>query len=99
MGAGGGYLEGATVRMQATFSVSGSNTDPTTVTLKVLPPGSTTATSYTYAGGTVTKSTTGVYYKDLALSTTGTWHYRWIGTGAAAGVAESPIVVYASAID
>lgn len=99
MSSGGAYLEGSTVRVQATFAVSGTNTDPTTVTLKLLAPGGTTATSYTYALGEVTKSATGVYYKDVTCSTTGTWYYRWIGTGTAAGVAESPLVITASAID
>ena len=98
MSYGGTYLEGSTVRVQATFAVSSVNTDPTTVTLKVMVPAGT-ITTYTYALAEVTKSATGIYYKDIALSTPGTWTYRWIGTGTAAGVAESAIICHSSAID
>jgi len=95
---GSEYLEGATVRVQATFAVGGSNTDPTTVTLKVKDP-SGNIDSYTYALGQVTKGATGVYYKDVQPDETGTWIYRWIGTGAAAGVAETAFKVVDSLVD
>ena len=101
MAHGGDYLEGSTVRVQATFVVGGVNTDPTTVTLKVKSPAGVT-TTYTYAGATVTKSATGIYYKDLGptiLDVPGKWYYRWIGTGAAAGVAETLLTIIASEID
>jgi len=100
MASGLSYLEGSTVRVQATFAVGGTDTDPTTVTLKVKSPSAVT-TSYTYALSEVTKSATGVYYKDLGptILTAGTWWYRWIGTGAAAGVAETAIIIAASDVD
>jgi hypothetical protein len=103
MSSGGSYLEGATVRLQATFAVSGVNTDPTTVTLKVKDAAGTTST-YTYALAQVTKSAVGVYYKDVALTlesgrAQGSLTYRWIGTGAAAGVGEETIVIAGSEID
>jgi len=69
-----------------TFSVSGTPTDPTTITLAVTDPLGVT-TSYTYAGGTVTRAGTGVYTKDIACATAGTWSYVWTGTGAASDVA------------
>ena len=98
MASGGTYLEGSTIRLQATFAVSSTNTDPTTVTLKTENPSGTQAT-YTYALAQVTKSATGVYYKDVTPDAVGTWVYRWIGTGNAAGVAESPFLIMASEID
>ena len=81
------YDIGDLVRVTGTFTVSSVATDPTTVTLKVLPPGGTLAT-YTYAAGEITKSGTGVYYKDIAITAAGTWYYRWLGTGAVVSAGE-----------
>ena len=55
--------------------------DPTEVTLQVRDPDATT-TTYTYGGGTVTKSTTGSYYYDLTVDTPGVYLFRWAATGA-----------------
>jgi len=86
------YDIGDTVRMSVAFAVSGVATDPTTVTLSVKPP-SGTVTSYTYAAGTVTKSGTGAYYKDVTVSETGTWYYNFVGTGTVATAVESTFIV------
>jgi hypothetical protein len=67
--------------------VGGTNTDPTTVTLKVQDPSGVEDT-YTYALGQVTKSAAGVYYRDVAVDEKGVWHYRWIGTGTVAAADE-----------
>lgn len=98
MSAGDTYLEGATVRVQATFQVDDTDTDPTTVTLKVKDPSGNVDT-YTYGAGEVTKSATGVYYKDIMPDEVGHWVYRWIGTGTAAGVSEAIIEIEGSDID
>jgi hypothetical protein len=68
-----------------TFSVNGTPTDPTTVSLTITTP-SGTATTYTYAAGQITKSATGVYTKDVACSENGLWIYVWTGTGTASDV-------------
>jgi molybdopterin-guanine dinucleotide biosynthesis protein len=68
--------------------------DPTTITLTVVSP-SGTSTSYTYAGATVTKSATGVYYKDLTPDAAGEWLYRWTGTGTVAAAEEQSLFVRA----
>lgn len=76
------YAYGQTARLEATFRDEDDNVaDPTTVTLWVENP-SGTETSYTYAGATVSKESTGVYYKNFRWDAEGTWRYRWIGTGA-----------------
>lgn len=92
------YTEGATVRVSVTFTVGGAATDPTTVTLRVLAPGGSSANVYTYGDSQVTKSATGAFYKDIVASTPGTYTYRWEGTGAAAGVDEDTFIVVESAI-
>lgn len=100
MSSGNTYLEGSTVKLQATFKVAGVATDPTTVTLKVQNVDGTTST-YTYALGQVSKSATGVYYKNVtpgAVTSRTELVYRWEGTGDAAGVAEDTIKITPSGI-
>jgi len=98
MSSGHTYLEGGAIRVQATFAVGGVNTDPTTVTLKVKSPDGSVST-YTYELGEVTKSAEGIYNKEITPNAVGKWWYRWIGTGTAAGVAETSITILASQID
>jgi hypothetical protein len=65
-----------------TFSVGGVATDPTAVSLVITDPTST-ATTYTYALAQITRTSAGIYTKDVACPTAGEWQYQWIGTGAA----------------
>lgn len=75
------YDIGDQVRLTSNLTnLSGTLTDPTTVTLRVRKPDGV-ATDYTYAGGAVTKSSTGVYYRDVDIDQAGEWNYRWSGTG------------------
>lgn len=74
------YNLGTAVTVSATFAVSSTNTDPTTVTLEITDPGGNTDT-YTYAGATVTKDAVGQYSKEITPDEAGYWKYRWIGTG------------------
>lgn len=76
-----------------TFSVSGTPTDPTTISLDVTTPSGTT-TTYTYGGGTITRTSAGVYTKDIACSEDGEWQYVWTGTGAAQDVEAGTWTVY-----
>lgn len=96
------YDVGDTVRVwgtfkAATFSVSAgvpsatyALTDPTTISLLVIEPDGT-RTTYTHAGGGVTKHSSGVFYRDVPLSSAGEWTIRWAGTGAAAATDETVI--------
>lgn len=80
-------ITGLTVTLSAALSFThepgesvAELTDPSTVTLKhKLPDG--TINSYTYAGGTVTKDSTGIYSKNLSLADDGEHFYRFVGTG------------------
>lgn len=86
------YDYGDTVTMRVDFKVSDVLTDPTTVSLTVTDP-SGDATTYTYAGATVTKDGTGEYSKALACSESGEWIYTWTGTGACAAVGTSRFAI------
>src|SRR5690242_12498095 len=79
------YSVGDLIRLSVSFTDSSDQAaDPTTVTCLVkrryqLPP--VTTSTYTYAGGTVTKASTGSYYVDFTPTTEGIWDYRWVATG------------------
>jgi hypothetical protein len=80
-------------RLTNTFTVAGTPTDPTTVTLTVTSP-SGTAASYTYAAAEVEKVSTGVYRKDVTCSEAGEWSYKWVGTGSATDTEAGSFTVY-----
>lgn len=65
-----------------TFTVDGAETDPDTITLTITEPDGS-STSYTFAEAEITKSSTGVYTKDITCDSAGTWAFEWVGTGAA----------------
>lgn len=69
-----------------TFSVGGTATDPTTVTLVVTDPLGQ-ATTYTQSDGDFTHTNgTGIYSIDIPCTSAGTWSYVWTGTGTASDV-------------
>lgn len=87
------YTIGQQVRLTATFKNSaGTATDPTGVVLKYSAAGGTVTTK-TYGTDAIVKSSTGVYYFDLVLSTAGEWWYRWEGSGAIVAADEERIIV------
>lgn len=84
-----------TATVTNTFSVSGTATDPTTVSFIVTDPAGT-VTTYTYAAAEITKSATGVYTKDIACPTAGRWQCVIVGTGTAADVTVTTWDAYAT---
>lgn len=72
-------------------------TDPTTVALAVTDPTGAT-TTYTYALAQITRTSAGLYTKDIACSTAGTWTAVWTGTGTASDVATATWEVFATAL-
>lgn len=91
------FLQGSAelATLSNTFSVSGTPTDPTTVTLAVTSPTGTT-TTYTYADGEITRSSAGVYTKDVACTESGVWTYVWTGTGTASDVQAGTWTVHST---
>ena len=90
-------VAGSTKRFNATITISGTLTDPGTLTLKIKEYGQATVT-YTYAGAQITKTSTGVYYKDVVLTYAGKTIYQWVTTGTAADLVEGTIDVVPSLI-
>lgn len=76
---------------------AGVATDPTTISLTVTDP-TQTATTYTFAAGQITKSSAGVYTKDIACSIDGTWTFEWTGTGAVSDVVAGTWEVFEASL-
>lgn len=82
------YYESASelATLTNTFSVSGTATDPTAVTLVVTSPTGTATTLNWPTPADLTHSGTGVFSADVACSAAGTWQYVWTGTAPAVDV-------------
>ena len=84
------YTTGTTVRASVTFTSAGVNTDPTTVTLSVK---TTTQqnmpiTVNTFGSSSIVKDGTGQYHFDIPTAASGTWFYRWVGSGVVNAASE-----------
>ena len=80
------------IRLTGNFAISSVLTDPLAVTLQIIAPDRAAGT-YTYAGGQVTKSATGIYYRDISLDQVGRWDYRFEGTGTVQAAADGMFLV------
>lgn len=69
-------------KLTNTFKVDGVATDPTTVSLIITTP-TGTETTYTWAASEITRTSAGVFTKNIACTEDGTWTFQWVGTGAA----------------
>jgi hypothetical protein len=66
--------------LRGTFTNSdGEVTDPTTVQVLVRTPA---GTETTYDGDDITRDSEGIYSFEYQMTERGTYHYRWIGSGA-----------------
>ena len=84
---------GTVVRMSAEFTdVEGLPLDPTTVTLRYLPPGGAEV-QLLYGASAMVKESTGSYRADVLADASGLWRYRWEGTGTAQAVDEATFKV------
>jgi hypothetical protein len=91
------YDTGDIVILDVTFQARDSGgvlvpTDPTTVVCSVKAPNGTVTTP------APVKDTTGVYHVDVDVTLSGTYHYRWEGTGAAQGAEEGRFYVRPSGV-
>ena len=86
------FVIGSTWRTKARFKVAGVLTDPTTVTLNIKVPVGT-ETAYTYGAAEITKEATGLYYKDIVITTAGRHVARWEGSGTVPDAVEHYIDV------
>jgi hypothetical protein len=92
------YDKGDVVRLSAAFTTASVAVDPTTVSLVYQKP-RTSQVTLTYAGGGVTKDSTGNYHVDLTTDVAGTWVYRWVSTGTGAAAETGRFVVRSNPLD
>jgi DNA-binding beta-propeller fold protein YncE len=86
------YTEGSQVTVTGTYSIGGTATDPTTVTISYRNPNGVVVN----VGGTavaVTNPSTGVYKLDIAANIPGKWHYQFLGAGTVVALAENFFIV------
>lgn len=81
-----------------TWSVDGTPTDPTTVSLIVTTPAGE-STTYTYAAAEITRVSAGVFTKNIPCTEDGLWVYVWVGTGAASDVVAGTWRVFPVALN
>lgn len=91
-------LVGDSTHLETTFYSGTTATDPSTVTLAVTDP-SGNVTTYTYAASQVTKSSTGVYYRNVTVDEDGVWEFNWTATGAVADAASGTFTVWPATVD
>ena len=93
------YDIGDTPRLTATWTdINDLAVDPSAVTFTWKTPGAS-VTTYTYGvDAQLVKSSTGIYYVDLALNASGKWSYRFAGTGPGAASAENQLNVRESLV-
>lgn len=83
------------LRVEFTDVDTGDFVDPTTVTAKVKDPLGT-VTLYIVTGGQIVRDELGKFSLEIEPAKEGPWSYRFEGTGANKGAAESTFTVRAS---
>ena len=77
----GSYDKGDSVRCQGTFTLSGVDVDPTTVTVKLQDPSGNEEVFVYGTDPEIVRAAAGVYTIDVTLDEHGIWFYRWEATG------------------
>lgn len=84
------YDIGDKVRMSSAITGNtGSAADPGALVLKYRKPNGTVVTLTYGVGSEITRDSLGNYHADIIVDQAGTWTYRFISTGNAAGAEES----------
>jgi len=74
------YDVGTGVRLRGDFTVTGTYADPDIIELYIQKPNGDQET-HTLAGGGVSKETTGKYFRDIFVDSSGQWWYEFFGSG------------------
>lgn len=92
------YDIGDLVILKATFLVDETPTDPTTVTFRLLRPDKTKVVYVYETDDELTSAETGIYEVQVPITKSGTWTYRFEGTGDAIAAEEASFNVRKSKI-
>lgn len=95
------YQIGNTTLLTVSFAnaATGTPVDPSSVTLRVLMPGQSSAVVYVYGSGSeIQKTSVGNYSAEIILNASGLVNYRWEAGGAYPGAIENSLRVLPSNI-
>ena len=84
-----------TARVVGTFTISGVDTDPTTITFKIEDPNGNVTVNL-YGSSNIVKDSVGIYHLDVLLTVAGNWDFRIVGTGAVQAASEQQLTVQQS---
>ena len=91
------YDVGDSIRLNAEFTVTGTLADPNIITLSTRDP-SGNVDVYNFTSGTVSKESTGKYFRDVFVDEPGQWWYEFFGTGTVISAEENYFLVDRSLI-
>lgn len=87
------YFVGSVTELTLEITQDGAAVDPSTLKLHVKRPPTGIVTTYIFGEDDIVQDDTGHFHFRLALTASGTWKYRWEGTGDATGAFEGAIQV------
>lgn len=91
------YDIGDLVRVSGAFvNTAEVATDPTALKLAIRTPSGVETVLVSGVDAAIVHDGTGAYHYDLPITESGSWHYRWIATGAVTAAEEGTIKVRAS---
>ena len=92
------YAKESLVRVSSEFTISGTDTDPTTVKCFYKDPTGVVTTLTYGVDNALVKDATGKYHVDVFAQVVGNWWYRFEATGAVVAANEAEFVISLSQI-
>lgn len=92
------YAKDSLVRVSSEFTVSGTDTDPTTVKCFYKDPNNVVTTLIYGTDAALVKDSTGKYHVDILGNIAGNWWYRFEATGSVVAANEAEFVISLSQI-
>jgi hypothetical protein len=92
------YSKDSLVRVNVTFALSGTNTDPSVVKAYYKSPTGVVTTLVYGVDNALVKDAVGQYHVDILAQIVGNWFYRFEGTGTLVAANEGEFVIQPSQI-
>lgn len=92
------YAKDSLVRVSSEFTISGTDSDPTTVHCLYKDPNNSVTTLTYGTDEALVRDATGKYHVDISASIAGNWWYRFEATGSVVAANEAEFVVSLSQI-
>lgn len=92
------YAKDSLVRVSSEFTISGTDTDPTTIKAMYKDPNNSVTTLTYGADAALVRDSTGKYHVDINATIAGNWWYRFEASGSVVAANEAEFVVSLSQI-